>query len=125
MNFIVNSSPGCISVKACPEAEVALLPLDLLLFGQQPNGRTYLAFTEIQPGGNSFTLKMPTRIKEEELGLESVCHIPTISLRMEKVCVQNVCLLDRIHDESNFVDIITGDETRIFQHDLDTKWKGK
>jgi hypothetical protein len=33
-----------IFLRVCPEAEVALLPLDLLLFGQQPNGKTYLAF---------------------------------------------------------------------------------
>jgi hypothetical protein len=33
---------------ACLEAEVALLPLDLLLFGQQPNGNQILlsSFTE-------------------------------------------------------------------------------
>jgi hypothetical protein len=45
---------------------------------------------------------MPIRIIEEELGLESVCHIPTINLRVKKACVKNVCLLYRIRDEPNF-----------------------
>jgi hypothetical protein len=43
-NHTIQIGGNTICNKACPEAEVALLPLDLLPFGQQPNGRTYLAF---------------------------------------------------------------------------------
>jgi hypothetical protein len=51
--------------KAYPEAEVALLPLDSLLFGQQPNGRTYLAF-------KLHRNTTRTAINDDNLGLKTV-----------------------------------------------------